>query len=123
MGFPRPRPGSDGTVRYLACYRDIKGEVRSAGTFASEPQANRAWQRAEAEIARGRVGDPARGRRKFQRYVEDTWLPNHEVESTTRQSYTYAIGRHIMPEFGRMRMIDICLSMCARGSPNSRPTA
>jgi integrase len=107
MGFARPRPCSDGTMRYLACYRDIKGEVQSAGTFASERQANKAWQRAEAEVARGRVGNPARGRMKFQRYVETIWLPNHEMELKTRQNYTSSIYKHIMPEFGSMRMIDI----------------
>ena len=107
MGFARKRTGRDGEVRYLACYRDMKGRIRSAGTFANQRLANRAWQRAEAKLAEGRVGDPARGRMIFQRYVEDTWLPNHEVEPTTRQGYTSAIYRHIMPEFGPMRMIDI----------------
>lgn len=107
MGFARKRVGRDGKVRYLACYRDLKGRVRSAGTFASERLADKAWQRAEAKIAEGRVGDPARGRMIFQRYVEDIWLPNHQMEPSTREGYTYAIYRHIMPEFGRMRMIDI----------------
>ncbi|WP_062357611.1 phage integrase N-terminal SAM-like domain-containing protein [Herbidospora yilanensis] len=37
----------------------------------------------------------------------DTWLPNHEIEATTRQSYTYTVHRHLIPEFGTMRMIDI----------------
>src|SRR5262249_18039319 len=107
MGFARKRVGRDGEVRYLACYRDLKGRIRSAGTFASQRQADKAWQRAETRIAEGRVGDPARGRMLFQRYVEDIWLPNHQVEPSTREGYTYAIYRHIMPEFGRMRMVDI----------------
>ncbi len=107
MGFARKRVGRDGEVRYLACYRDLKGQVRSAGTFASQRQADKAWQRAETKIAEGRVGDPARGRMLFQRYVEDIWLPNHQIEPSTKEGYTYAIHRHIMPEFARMRMIDI----------------
>jgi integrase len=107
VGFARKRVGRDGKVRYLACYRDLKGRVRSAGTFANERLADKAWQRAEAKIAEGRVGDPARGRMIFQRYVEDIWLPNHQMEPSTREGYTYAIYRHIMPEFGRMRMVDI----------------
>ncbi|MBV9164386.1 MAG: tyrosine-type recombinase/integrase family protein, partial [Pseudonocardiales bacterium] len=107
MGFARKRTGSDGKGRYLACYRDVKGRIRSAGTFASERLADKAWQRAEAKLAEGRVGDPARGRMTFQRYVEEVWLPNHQVEPTTRQSYTSAIYKHIIPEFGSMRMIDI----------------
>ena len=55
----------------------------------------------------GRVGDPARGRQTFERYVEDTWLPNHEVEVTTRERYTICLYKHILPEFGQMRMVNI----------------
>jgi integrase len=55
----------------------------------------------------GRVGDPARGRQTFQRYVEDTWFPNHEVEATTRQGYWYNLRKHILPEFGQMKVADI----------------
>jgi hypothetical protein len=35
------------------------------------------------------------------------WLPNHEIEASTRQSYTYVLRHRILPEFGSMRMIDI----------------
>ncbi len=43
----------------------------------------------------------------FKRYVEDTWLPNHQIEPSTRQSYTYSINKHVVPWFGPMRMVDI----------------
>ena len=107
MGYLRKRAGRDGKLRYTAYYWDIKGRERSAGTFGSKKDADRAWQRAEAKLAEGRIGDPARGRMTFQRYVEEIWLPNHVVELTTRQSYTYSIYRHLMPEFGSMRMVEI----------------
>jgi hypothetical protein len=70
------------------------------------PTNDRAWQRAEAKIAEGRLGDPGRGRQTFKAYVE-VWLPGHQIEATTRQSYTYSLYKHLMPEFGPMRMIDI----------------
>jgi integrase len=107
MGYSRKRLGRDGKPRYTAYYQDVKGRERSAGTFPNRKDADKAWQRAETKLAEGRVGDPARGRMTFQRYVEDIWLPNHQVEPTTRQGYTSAIYKHIMPEFGSMRMIDI----------------
>jgi integrase len=53
------------------------------------------------------VGDPRRGRQTFQRYVEVEWLPNHVMEATTREGYTYSIYKHIMPWFGPMRMNQI----------------
>jgi hypothetical protein len=40
-----------------------------------ERAANKAWQNAEAELRQGRVGDPARGRQTFRRYVQERWLP------------------------------------------------
>ena len=107
MGSTRERTGSNGSVRYTALYRDLKGRQRSAGTFTTQRQADRAWQRAESRVAQGQLGEPGRGRQPFRDYVEKTWLPNHEVEASTRQSYSYILRKHILPEFGSMRMIDI----------------
>jgi integrase len=107
VGYSRKRNDGDGKPRYTAYYWDLKGRERSAGTFSSRKQANEAWQDAEAEARKGRVGDRARGRQTFKQYVEQTWLPNHQIEVSTREAYTYSIYKHLMPEFGRMRMIDI----------------
>jgi len=97
----------NGRPRYTACYKDLKGKIVSAGTFSSKKEADKAWQRAEAEVGKGRDLNLKRGRQTFRKYVEETWLPNHEVEPTTMQSYYYSIYKHIMPEFGTMRMMDI----------------
>ncbi|HKC28052.1 MAG TPA: site-specific integrase [Jatrophihabitans sp.] len=35
------------------------------------------------------------------------WLPNHQLEHTTRQRYSYQIGKYLLPKFGAMRMRDI----------------
>ncbi|MCA1600536.1 MAG: site-specific integrase [Acidobacteria bacterium] len=107
MGFSRKRIGRGGKARYTAYYIDLKGRERSAGTFSNKKEADKKWQHAETKLAEGRVGDPARGRMLFERYVEDTWLPNHVMEPSTREGYTYSIYKHIMPEFGPMRMVDI----------------
>ena len=71
MGFARKRVGKDGKPRYAATYVDLRGSIRSAGTFTSEKTADRAWQKAEVELRQGRVGDPARGRQTFRKYVEE----------------------------------------------------
>ncbi len=107
MGFSRERAGRDGKVRYTAYHLDLKGAERSAGTFGSKRKADAAWQKAEVLIAEGRAGNPGRGRQRFRDYVEQTWLPNHVIEISTRQSYTYSLYKHILPEFGDMRMIDV----------------
>lgn len=106
MGFSRKRVRKDGSVRYMALYRDIRGSVRSAGTYRTEKQANKAWQRSEAKIAEGRVGDPRRGRQSFDKYV-DKWLVDHAVEPSTMEAYTYQIDKHLRPWFGPMKMVEI----------------
>ena len=107
MGFSWKRISKSGKPRYTAYYVDLKRHQRSAGTYSTKKRADLAWQDAETEIRKGRVGDPARGRQTFRQFVEQTWLPNHEIEVSTREAYTYSIFKHLMPEFGSMRMVDV----------------
>jgi integrase len=107
MGYLKERTDRHGNPRYTACYLDPRGALRSAGTYSSKKEANRAWQRAETKIAEGRLNDPRRGRQLFRRYVTEEWLPHHVMEVTTREAYTYQIGKHILPWFGPMKMNEI----------------
>lgn len=107
MSFVRERVGRDGKIRYQALYEDLKGRRRSAGTFATEKQAAKAGQRAEAIQTVARVPERRVSRQTFKHYVKESWLPNHVVEATTRQNYTLQIDKRLIPEFGTMRMIDI----------------
>jgi len=107
VGQSRRRVGRDGKARYTAYYDDIRGVRRSAGTHPSKRAADDAWQRAEAKVAEGRAGDPARGRQTFRRYVETEWLPNHVMEVSTREGYTFSIHAHLMDTFGTLRMVDV----------------
>jgi hypothetical protein len=107
MGYSRVRTGRDGKRRYTAYYWDIHGSERSAGTFSSRKEADRAWQREETKVAEGRAGDPRRGRQTFGRYVRKKWLPSHVMELRTRENYIYYLDRRIIPEFGPMRMVEI----------------
>jgi len=107
VGYSKKRIGRDGKPRYTACYLDVRGASRSAGTFSNKKDADKAWQKAEAKLAEGRISDPRRGRQTFRRYVTEEWLPNHVIEATTRESYTYLIGKHILTWFSPMRMNEI----------------
>jgi integrase len=107
VGHSRSRSGKDGKRRYTAYYEDIRGHRHSAGTFATKRDADKAWQQAEARVAEGRINDPRRGRQTFRHYVEKTWLPNHVIEPTTRESYTYSIHKHLLPWFGDFKMAEI----------------
>jgi integrase len=107
MGFVRTRVDGHGATRYLALYHDVKGRQRSAGTYTTAAQAERAWRRVEDKISEGRLGDTSRGRQNFARYVEQSWLPHHQMEARTRENYTYYLRRYILPAFGSMRLIEI----------------
>ncbi|MGP7998937.1 MAG: tyrosine-type recombinase/integrase [Streptosporangiaceae bacterium] len=107
MGWSRKRSDQKGKDHYTAYYRDARGKTCTAGTFTNKKDADSAWKTAEVRQAEGRLGDPRRGRQTFQRYVEGEWLPNHVIEVTTREGYTYSIGKHIMPWFGPLRMNQI----------------
>ena len=62
MGQSRKRIGGDGKPRYTAYYDDVTGRRRSASTFASRRDADKARQRAEAKTAEGRHTDAGRSR-------------------------------------------------------------
>ncbi|MBA3251271.1 MAG: tyrosine-type recombinase/integrase [Geodermatophilaceae bacterium] len=107
MGYTRTRTGAAGTPRYTAYFLDGRGRTCSAGTYPTRKAANLAWQHAESLLATGNQLDPRAGQLRFSSYVTEKWLPNHVMEPTTRQSYRYNLGRHILPWFGPMRMVDI----------------
>jgi integrase len=107
MGHSYRREGVNGKPRYAAIYHDARGVRRSAGTFATKREADRAWASAEAEALLGHGRDPRRGKITFNSYVTGSWLPNHQLEHSTRQRYSYPIGKYLLPEFGAMRISDI----------------
>lgn len=107
MGWVRKRLGSDGRPQYQANYRDARGQVRTAGTYTTKRDAERAWLQRELLLSQGRLGAADTGRLTFTRYVEEIWFPNHVLEPSTRESYRYVLNKHLLPTFGAMRMVDV----------------
>lgn len=87
----------NGKTRYMACYRDVRGKTRSAGTHSSEAKAEKTWQKAESDLAAGCLGDRKRSRQRFRAYVTETWSRNHEIEASTRQNYSYVLNSTSCP--------------------------
>ena len=52
----------------------------------------------------------------FARYVEETRLPHHRMESSTRRRYTYSLRKHVLPEFGPVRTVASCPNTYAPGA-------
>lgn len=107
MGWVTRRVDADGKVRFMARYRDRRGRKRTAGTFPTERQAQRAWQRTERDQEVGRIGDPNRGKQSLRAYVEQQWFPNHRIEKITRENYRYALDKYVLPELGDFQIGDI----------------
>ena len=107
MGHAYRRTGVANKPRYTAIFEDARGIRRSAGTFPTKKAADRAWAAAEADALLGIGHDPRRGKVTFRAYVIGVWFPNHQLEDTTRQRYSYQINKYLVPEFGAMKMGDI----------------
>ena len=39
--------------------------------------------------------------------LEEEWFPSHLIEASTRQNYTYLLNRYILPNLGKLRMVEI----------------
>src|SRR5665647_441823 len=107
MGWLIERPAADGRARYTAMYRDPFGRTRSAGTFGSERDAQRAAQRQDDYIVNGHWLDPAAGRITFKEYAEEIWLPSRHLEVSTRAGYVSYLRNHFVPFFGHMPLARI----------------
>jgi integrase len=103
VAWVRKRTGDDGRPRYQATYRDARGLKKSAGTFATKKEAERAGYEAEAAQLAGRMSGRELGKLPFRRYVDEVWFPHHVIEPSTREGYRYTIDKHLMPFFGDMK--------------------
>ena len=105
------RKRNDGTTRFLACYRDPEGRVRSAGTHATRRAAERAAHREEQKVLAGSWRDAALGAVSFRDYVENSWLPSKHIEPTTKAAYVSNLNKHFYPFFGKKLMYQITGSL------------
>ena len=107
MSWVIRRTRQDGSISYTATYRDPSGRGRSAGTFASRRDAERAGRRAETKVEDGSWLDRTAGRVTFHDYVEQVWWPSRHLEVSTRAGYRANLDKHFLPYFGAMSMADI----------------
>ena len=84
MSWVQKRVGGDGSIRYTATYRDPAGRGRSAGTFTSRREAERAGRRTESKVEDGSWLDRSAGRITFHDYVEQVWWPSRHLEVSTK---------------------------------------
>lgn len=93
--------------RYTALYRDPAGRQRSAGTFRTKAEADRAGIAAEMRMGQGTWVDAKAGRITFTDYVEIRWFPSRHLEVSTKAAYRSYLDRHFLPAFGPYPMAEI----------------
>lgn len=106
MPSVRKRNRSEG-LRYTALYRDGSGRQRSAGTFTSRREAERAGRLAENSLESGTWIDRVSGKTTFDDYVEKVWWPSRHLEVSTRAAYRSYLDKHFIPYFGELSMAEI----------------
>ena len=110
MAWVMTRHGKRGT-RYTGAYRDPDGRTRSAGSFSTRRDAQRAAQREEQKVLAGAWHDGTLGEITFRGYVETEWLPNKQIEASTRAGYMAYLNKHFYPFFGSRQMNRISPSL------------
>ena len=99
------RKAADGSARYVANYRDPSDAKRSAGTFRSRAEADRAGHVAEIRIREGSWVDRKAGQVTFADYVLKSWWPSlQHLELTTKAAYRSNLDAHFLPYFGKYPM-------------------
>jgi hypothetical protein len=93
MAWIMERTGACGTT-FMGVYRDPDGHKRSAGSFSTRREAQRAVNREEQKVLAGSWHDSSLGDITFREYVETEWLPNKQVEASTRAAYVSNLDKH-----------------------------
>jgi integrase len=111
VAWVRKRVRQKGTV-YLAGYTDPTGAQRSAGTFRTRSEAERAAHAAERKVEEGKWLDRNAGKVLFRDFVEQQWWPSqHHLELTTKAAYRNNLDKHFLPFLGAYPMTSVTPSI------------
>lgn len=90
---------------YEARWYDTSGERHSA-TFDTAAEADAYRQEHLRRRRRGGTGDPTAGNTTFAEWWE-RWMPGRQIRSSTRATDLCYAKNHLLPEFGKWRLVDI----------------
>jgi integrase len=94
-----------GKVVYYAVYTGPDGRRRTAGSFPSKREAEKAADAQEKTISHGNWVDPTESKMTFRDYVDTYYWPTTaHLEVSTRAAYRYYLDKHFLPTFGHRQM-------------------
>jgi len=99
--FKRPNKGKPS---YTGMFVDPDGVKRSAGTYSTKRDAERAAHREEQRVREGRWHDASRGEITFTDYVVTVWLPSRHIEASTLAGYQSYLNKQFFPFLGKKQM-------------------
>lgn len=97
--------GKDVDRRWQARYRDPAGRERTK-TFRRKLDAQRWLDEKTADMLTGRYVDPRAGTITVREYAEQ-WLAAQTFDATSRQTVTYRLTCHILPQLGDTQLREL----------------
>src|SRR5947209_11072788 len=105
MAYAEKKTLKGGKVVYYAVYTGPDGRRRTAGSFPSKREAEKAADTQEKTISHGNWADPTESKMTFRDYVDpSSWPTTAHLEVSTRAAYRYYLAKHFLPTFGHRQM-------------------
>ena len=105
MAYAEKKTLKGGKVVYYAVYTGPDGRRRTAGSFPTKREAERAADAQEKTIVAGSWIDPTESKMTFREYVDSYYWPTTvHLEVSTRAAYRYYLDKHFLPVFGHRQM-------------------
>ena len=105
MAYAEKKVLKGGKTVYYAVYTGPDGRRRTAGSFPTKRDAERAADTQERTIVDGNWVDPSQSKMTFRDYVDTHYWPTTvHLEVSTRAAYHYYLDKHFLPAFGHRQM-------------------
>lgn len=106
MGSIKPYETQTGR-RYRVQYRTPDRRLTSKRGFRTKSEAERYLASIEVSKMRGEWVDPTRSRATVGEVAELWFLAQMQIKPTTRLGYRQALDKHVLPRWGRERLVDV----------------
>lgn len=112
MAYAERKTLKGGKTVYYAVYVDPDGRRRTAGSYATKREAEKAADAQEKGVALGAWVDPVQSKMTFRAYLDTHYWPTTaHLEVSTRAAYRYYLDKHFLPAFGDLTMRRISPSL------------
>jgi integrase len=99
-------------ARWMVRYYDAAQRLKSGGTFAKKPQAEKRKTEIEGQLHAGTFRDPSAGKAPLSEVAEKWLAAQHHLKRSTRRDYRDYLDNYVLPAWGaapvnRVRFEDV----------------